>query len=159
MAFPAGQMLISADDHLDIHAMPPDTWSSALPKEWRERGPHVEETPDGPWWVCDGQRVSPSGRKETGFIAAHDHGFRPGQPQTRLEDMGAMRLVQYTRSGGGKRTPKEQQLEKVTILDIFQNVASVKAEMSGWIDYMHIGKADGRWVIVNVLWERRASPQ
>jgi hypothetical protein len=31
--------------------------------------------------------VSPSGRKETGYIAAHDHGFRPGQPQTRLEDM------------------------------------------------------------------------
>jgi hypothetical protein len=30
-------MLISADDHLDIHAMPPDVWSSGLPKEWRER--------------------------------------------------------------------------------------------------------------------------
>ena len=44
-------------------------------------------TPEGPYWFCDGQRVSPSGRKETGFIAAHDHGFRPGQPQTRLEDM------------------------------------------------------------------------
>ena len=78
--------------------------------------------------------------------------------QTRLEDMGAMRLVQYTRNGGGKRTPKEQQLKKVTILDIFQNAASVKAEMSGWIDYMHIGKADGRWVIVNVLWELRQPP-
>ena len=87
MSLPADQMLISADDHLDIHAMPPDVWSSGLPKEWRERGPHVEETPDGPYWFCDGQRVSPSGRKETGFIAAHDHGFRPGQPQTRLEDM------------------------------------------------------------------------
>ena len=87
MSLPAEQILISADDHLDIHAMPPDVWSSGLPKEWRERGPHVEETPDGPYWFCDGQRVSPSGRKETGFIAAHDHGFRPGQPQTRLEDM------------------------------------------------------------------------
>jgi hypothetical protein len=87
MSHPAEQVLISADDHLDIHAMPPDVWSSGLPREWRERGPHVEETPDGPYWICDGQRVSPSGRKETGFIAAHDHGFRPGQPQTRLEDM------------------------------------------------------------------------
>ena len=67
--------------------MPPDVWSSGLPREWRERGPHVEETPEGPYWFCDGQRVSPSGRKETGFIAAHDHGFRPGQARTRLEDM------------------------------------------------------------------------
>jgi predicted TIM-barrel fold metal-dependent hydrolase len=84
---PTEQVLISADDHLDIHAMPPDLWSSGLPKEWRDRGPRVEETSDGPWWLCDGKRVSPSGRKETGFIAAHDHGFRPGQPQKRLEDM------------------------------------------------------------------------
>jgi hypothetical protein len=71
MSLPADQVLISADDHLDIHAMPPDVWSSRLPKEWRERGPHVEETPEGPYWFCDGRRVSPSGRKETGYIAAH----------------------------------------------------------------------------------------
>jgi hypothetical protein len=25
--------------------------------------------------------------------------------------------------------------------------------MSGWIDYMHMAKWNGRWVIVNVLWE------
>src|SRR5215467_3262838 len=87
MSLPAEQVLISADDHLDIHAMPPDVWSSGLPREWRERGPHVEKTPDGPYWFCDGQRVSPSGRKEAGFIAAHDHGLRPGQARTRLEDM------------------------------------------------------------------------
>jgi len=87
MSLPADQVVISADDHLDIHAMPPDVWSSRLPKEWRERGPHVEETPDGPWWVCDGRKVSPSGRKEKGYISANDHGFRPGQPKTRLEDM------------------------------------------------------------------------
>jgi hypothetical protein len=27
--------------------------------------------------------------------------------------------------------------------------------MSGWVDYMHIGKVDGRWVIINVLWETK----
>jgi hypothetical protein len=34
--------------------MPVDTWSSRLPKQWRDRGPRVEETPDGPYWFCDG---------------------------------------------------------------------------------------------------------
>jgi predicted TIM-barrel fold metal-dependent hydrolase len=87
MSLPADQVLISADDHLDIHAMPVDVWSARLPKQWRDRGPRVEETPDGPYWMCDGQKISPSGRKEKGYIAAHDHGFRPGQPATRLEDM------------------------------------------------------------------------
>jgi predicted TIM-barrel fold metal-dependent hydrolase len=87
MSLPADQVLISADDHLDIHAMPPTMWQERLPKEWRERGPKVEDTQDGPYWFCDGRRVSPSGRKEAGYIRSHDHGFRPGQPQTRLEDM------------------------------------------------------------------------
>jgi len=50
MSLPAAQVLISADDHLDIHAMPPDVWSSGLPQDWRERGPHVEDTPEGQYW-------------------------------------------------------------------------------------------------------------
>ena len=87
MSLPPDQIVMSADDHLDIHAMPPDVWSSRLPAAWRDVGPRVEDTDDGPWWVCEGRRVSPSGRKEKGFISANDHGFRPGQPQTRLEDM------------------------------------------------------------------------
>jgi hypothetical protein len=75
--------------------------------------------------------------------------------QSRLEQMSAMTLVQYTRGGGGKSTPKEQQQKDVTILDVFENTASVKAVMSGWIDYMHVAKYNGRWVIVNVLWEMK----
>jgi hypothetical protein len=43
----------------------------------------------------------------------------------------------------------------VTILDVFQNAASVRATMADWIDYMHMAKVDGRWAIVNVLWERK----
>jgi hypothetical protein len=75
--------------------------------------------------------------------------------QSRLEQMSAMTLVQYTRGGGGKSTPKEQQQKDVTILDVFESTASVKAVMSGWIDYMHVAKYNGRWVIVNVLWEMK----
>jgi predicted TIM-barrel fold metal-dependent hydrolase len=86
MSLPADQVVISADDHLDIHAMPPDAWTR-LPAAWRDRGPHVEETPEGPFWFCEGRRISPSGRKEAGYISANDHGFRPGQPVARLEDM------------------------------------------------------------------------
>lgn len=69
--------------------------------------------------------------------------------------MGAMRLVQGTRNGFGKNTPKEEQRKEVKILDVFENAASVRADMAGWIDYMHMAKVDGRWVIVNVLWELR----
>ncbi len=73
--------------------------------------------------------------------------------RSRLDQMGAMTLVQYTRSGGGKQTPKENQQKDVTILDVFDNAASVKVVATDWIDYLHVAKSNGRWVIVNVLWE------
>jgi hypothetical protein len=69
-----------------------------------------------------------------------------------LGNMGATQLIQNTRRGG-KDTPKEQQQKDVVILDIYENTASVKAIMSGWIDYMHMAKWKGDWKIVNVLWE------
>ncbi len=73
--------------------------------------------------------------------------------RSRLDQMSAMALVQGARRGGGKETPKEKQQKDVIILDIFENTASVKAVMSDWIDYMHMAKYNGHWVIVNVLWE------
>src|SRR5436853_2328353 len=45
---------------------------------------------------------------------------------SRLNQMSAMSLVQGTRAGGGKNTPKERQQKDVTILDVFGNAASVK---------------------------------
>jgi hypothetical protein len=73
--------------------------------------------------------------------------------QSMLGQMSAMGLVQGVKMGGGKNTPKEKQLKDVTILDIFGNAASAKVVASDWIDYLHLAKWNGRWVIVNVLWE------
>ena len=72
-----------------------------------------------------------------------------------LQNMGASALVNGTRHGYGKETPKERRQRDVTVLDIFGNAASAKAVMADWIDYMQLAKVDGRWVIVNVLWERK----
>ena len=72
-----------------------------------------------------------------------------------IQNMGATALVNGARHGWGKETPKERQQKDVTILDIFGNAASAKAVMADWIDYMQLGKLDGRWVIVNVLWEQK----
>jgi hypothetical protein len=72
-----------------------------------------------------------------------------------LQNMGASALVNGTRHGWGKETPPDRRQKDVTILDIFGNAASVKAVMADWIDYLQIAKVDGRWLIVNVLWERK----
>lgn len=77
----------------------------------------------------------------------------PQNGRSRLDQQSAMTLVQNTRRGGGRETPKQRQRKDVTILDVFGNAASVKIVASDWIDYLHLAKSNGRWVIVNVLWE------
>ena len=42
---------------------------------------------------------------------------------------------------------------EVTILDVDRNVATVKLAADDWIDYMHLIKIDGKWTIINVLWQ------
>lgn len=76
-----------------------------------------------------------------------------------LGQLSAMGLVQATRENGGKDIPKEKQQKDVTVLDIFGNTASAKIVASSWIDYLHLAKWHGRWVIVNVLWELKPAQQ
>lgn len=75
--------------------------------------------------------------------------------QSSLGQMTALSLVQGTRGGSGKQTAKEEQQKDVTILDMIGGAATVKLEMRDWVDYMHIGKMNGKWVIINVLWETK----
>ena len=72
-----------------------------------------------------------------------------------LGHQSAMTLVQNTRSGGGRETPVADQRKDVRILDIFGNTASVRIDAGSWVDYLHIARWNGRWVIINVLWEMR----
>ena len=77
------------------------------------------------------------------------------QGRSVLGHQSAMTLVQSTRRGGGKNTPAAQRRNDVRILDIFGNTASVRVDADSWIDYLHIARWNGRWVIINVLWENR----
>ena len=104
------------------------------------------------WYTGDAARMERALHPE---LAKRIVNTNPQNKRSSLGQQSAMTLVQSTRNGGGKDTPPEQMQKDVVILDIFQNVASVRATMSGWIDYMHMAKWNGRWVIVNVLWEQK----
>jgi hypothetical protein len=104
------------------------------------------------WYTADAARMERALHPE---LAKRIVNTNPQNKRSILGQQSAMTLVQNTRNGGGKDTPPEQMQKDVLILDIFQNAASVRATMSGWIDYMHMAKWNGRWVIVNVLWEQK----
>jgi len=65
-------------------------------------------------------------------------------------------MMEYTRQGGGKRYTG-QKIITATILDVYNNIATVKTVSPEYIDYLHIGKVNGKWVIINVLWTGRQS--
>jgi hypothetical protein len=44
---------------------------------------------------------------------------------------------------------------EITVLDLADNIASVKVVSAPFVDYLHLAKLDGRWSIVNVLYENR----
>jgi len=101
------------------------------------------------WYTGDAERMERALHPELAKRIV----FTNAQGRSRLDQMSAMSLVQGTRRGGGKQTPADKQQKDVTILDVFENAASAKVVASEWIDYLHLARYNGRWVIVNVLWE------
>ena len=79
----------------------------------------------------------------------------PKSGRSNLNQMSAMTLVQYTRYGGGNKTPVDEQQKDYFLLDIFQNTACAKIIAKDWVDYLQLGKYNGEWKIINVLWEMK----
>jgi putative lumazine-binding protein len=102
------------------------------------------------WYTGDAERMERALHPE---LAKRIMRTNPQNGQSRLDQMSALTLILGTRRGGGRETPKERQQKDITILDVFGNAASVKLIAADWIDYLHVAKWNGRWVIVNVLWE------
>jgi len=79
----------------------------------------------------------------------------PANGWSAVENMSAMTLVLITRAMAQRPVPPEGRRTEVSILDVFGNAASVRVDAAQWVDYLHLGKLNGEWKIVNVLWEMR----
>jgi hypothetical protein len=56
-------------------------------------------------------------------------------------------------TGENKGKPGAKQQEDITILDVFRNAAMVKVTAASWVDYLQMARWNGKWVIVDILWE------
>jgi hypothetical protein len=57
-----------------------------------------------------------------------------------------------------KRWKQTQQItpetpKKITVFEILDKTASAKLEAKWGIDYFHLAKLNGKWMIINVLWQ------
>ena len=64
-----------------------------------------------------------------------------------IQEMNADVIVEAVRSGRTAGQPKAS----VTVLDVYENMASIKLSTDKGGDYLHMAKLDGQWKIVNGL--------
>jgi len=107
------------------------------------------------WYAADGARMERALHPE---LAKRNVYSDPQSGRSRLIQMSALTLINGTRNGGGSQIAAAERTHDVTILDVYQGAASVRVRAATWIDYMHLAKWNGRWVIMNVLWENDAAP-
>ncbi|HET9358942.1 MAG TPA: nuclear transport factor 2 family protein [Vicinamibacterales bacterium] len=105
------------------------------------------------WYTGNAERMERAVHPE---LAKRIVQHNPVSGAASLGQQSAMTLVQNTRAGGGTRTPVARQLKDITVLDVYENAASVKIVAAEWVDYLHLARWNGTWKIVNVLWELKA---
>ena len=101
------------------------------------------------WYDGDAERMEGALHPDLTKRGVQTH---PKTDRTILSYATASMMVEFTRAATGKM-PKEQQKNEIIILDVFKNTASVKAVSVNFVDYLHLAKCNGKWVIVNALWE------
>ncbi len=44
---------------------------------------------------------------------------------------------------------------QINILDIYDRIATVRLYSDNWVEYLHLIKLDGKWSIINLLWQHK----
>jgi hypothetical protein len=91
-------------------------------------------------------------------LAKHGFFIKKGETAYTSTPMTFQQLVElaktYNKNG---RVPKDAQKE-VVIYDVLDQTASAKLTAVWGIDYMHLAKYNGKWMIVNILWQTHPKP-
>lgn len=81
------------------------------------------------------------------YRSPNDSAFRPGSNMT------FERLVELSKNWNKSGKLRKDAPKEVTIYDVLDQTATVKLVAEWGIDYMHLAKFDGKWMIINVLWQ------
>lgn len=75
----------------------------------------------------------------------------------RFHHLDQRQMVAKTRQGGGSAdVPADQRYYTVTVLDIYGDIASARADSYEYVDYLQLARSADRWLIVNILWAPRS---
>jgi hypothetical protein len=69
-----------------------------------------------------------------------------------VENLTRKEMVDATAEGRGTRYERPYD---ISILDAFGDIASVRVFSSVYMDFLHVARCGDRWLLLNVLWQRR----
>ena len=101
------------------------------------------------WYEGDAERMRRSLHPE---LAKRAILRDPQTGEERFSHLGRQRMVEITERGGGSEdVPEAARRYEVTILDVCGEIASARADTTEYVDYLHLARSQGQWLIVNVL--------
>jgi hypothetical protein len=80
-------------------------------------------------------------------------GYYTNNGQSHEAKMSFEQLVRLAQRWKNSQTINESTPRKVTVFEVQDRIASAKVEALWGIDYFHLAKLNGKWMIVNVLWQ------
>ena len=69
------------------------------------------------------------------------------------QNVDANELLELTRQGHGV-VPAAMQRHNVTVLDVYANAATAKIATWYGVDYLQLARWNGRWLIMDVVWDK-----
>lgn len=71
--------------------------------------------------------------------------------RTEISEDSVQSMLKGVRLGTGKEIPVAERVQKIEVLDVYRDAASVKVVTGRWIDYMHLSKLNGEWRVLDVV--------
>ena len=91
--------------------------------------------------------VSPNLAKLGFYRPPTETAYRPGR------SMAFQQLVEIAKTYNKEGKLRKDAPKDIQIYDVLDQTATVKLTAEWGIDYMHLAKMDGKWMIINVLWQ------
>ena len=76
----------------------------------------------------------------------------PAQPWGPQSTMTYEQLINLTKTWNAKKD-RDTTIKKVDVYEVLDQTATAKVTAMWGIDYLHLAKYDGRWKIINILWQ------
>ena len=122
------------------------TWGSATTSNEKTAVAVVAQNYMDAYYTADSARM-----QKTLHPDFHKRTLRTVNGRTEISEDNVQSMVEGVRLGSGQEIPPAERVQKIEVLDVYRDAASVKVVTDRWIDYMHLTKLNGEWRVLDVV--------